>query len=172
MTLSDPILKAIGREYTLGIPNAVILMLVLAVIFSLIAKYTTFGRRIYVIGGNQQVAWLSGIAVGKNLTLMFVLNGLLCGVCSLVYCSQLGAALPQNATGFEFDVITAVVLGGTSMAGGKGTIVGSLIGALLIGTLNNGMVMMDIQAYWQDIISGIVLVAAVILDIMRNKKAG
>lgn len=97
MTLSDPILKAIGREYTLGIPNAVILILVLAVIFSLIAKYTTFGRRIYVIGGNQQAAWLSGIAVGKNLTLMFVLNGLLCGVCSLVYCSQLGAARPQNA---------------------------------------------------------------------------
>ena len=172
MTLSAPVLKAIGREYTFGIPNAVILMLILAIIFSLIAKYTTFGRRIYVIGGNQQVAWLSGIAVSKNLTLMFVLNGLLCGVCSLVYCSQLGAALPQNATGFEFDVITAVVLGGTSMAGGKGTIVGSLIGALLIGTLNNGMVMMDIQAYWQDIISGIVLVVAVIFDIMRNKKAG
>ena len=78
--------------------------------------------------------------------------------------------MPQNATGFEFDVITAVVLGGTSMAGGKGTIVGSIIGALLIGTLNNGMVMMNVQSYWQDVIGGIVLVIAVIFDIIKNRK--
>lgn len=172
ITLSSDVLKFVGRDYTAGVPNAVILMLVLVVLFSLLAKFTTFGRRIYVIGGNQQVAWLSGIAVKKNLTVMFLLHGLLCGVCALVYCAQLGAAMPQNATGFEFDVITAVVLGGTSMAGGKGTIIGSLIGALLIGTLNNGMVMMDVQAYWQDIISGIVLVIAVVFDIIRNKQAG
>ena len=78
--------------------------------------------------------------------------------------------MPQNATGFEFDVITAVVLGGTSMAGGKGTIVRSIIGALLIGTLNNGMVMMNVQSYWQDVIGGIVLVIAVIFDIIKNRK--
>lgn len=171
ITLSSDVLKFIGRDYTAGVPNAVILMVLLVVLFSLVAKFTTFGRRIYVIGGNQQVAWLSGIAVRKNLTVMFLLHGFLCGICGLVYCAQLGAAMPQNATGFEFDVITAVVLGGTSMAGGKGTIVGSLIGALLIGTLNNGMVMLDVQSYWQDIISGIVLVIAVIFDIIRNRQA-
>ena len=93
-----------------------------------------------------------------------------CAVTTVVYCSQLGAAMPQNATGMEFDVITAVVLGGTSMAGGKGTIVGSIIGALLIGTLNNGMVMMNVQSYWQDVIGGIVLVIAVIFDIIKNRK--
>ena len=171
ITLGSDVLKFIGRQYTAGIPNAVILMLILVIVFSLVAKFTTFGRRIYVIGGNQQVAWLSGIAVKRNLTVMFLLHSILCGVCGLVYCAQLGAAMPQNATGFEFDVITAVVLGGTSMAGGKGTIIGSLIGALLIGTLNNGMVMLDVQAYWQDIISGIVLVIAVVFDIIRNKQA-
>jgi len=170
ITLGNSVLKFIGRDYTAGIPNAVILMLLLVVIFSLMAKYTTFGRRIYVIGGNPQVAWLSGIPVKKNLTLLFLLHGLLCGICSLVYCSQLGSAMPQNATGFEFAVITAVVLGGTSMAGGKGTIVGSLIGALLIGTLKNGMVMMNVQTYWQDVISGIVLVLAVVFDIIRNRQ--
>ncbi len=170
ITITNATIKAIGRGYCGVIPNAVIIMLVMVVLFSWIAKKTTFGRRIYVIGGNANVAFLSGIDVSKNLSLMFILNGLLCGVTTIVYCSQLGAAMPQNATGMEFDVITAVVLGGTSMSGGKGTIVGSIIGALLIGTLNNGMVMMNIQSYWQDVIGGIVLVIAVIFDIIKNRK--
>lgn len=170
ITITDAAIKTIGRGYCGPIPNAVIIMLVLVVLFSWIARSTTFGRRIYVIGGNANVAFLSGINVAKNMSLLFILNGLLCGVTTVVYCSQLGAAMPQNATGMEFDVITAVVLGGTSMSGGKGTIVGSIIGALLIGTLNNGMVMMNIQSYWQDVIGGIVLVIAVIFDIIKNRK--
>ncbi len=170
ITIGDPVIKQIGRGYLGPIPNAVIIMLILVVAFTLIATYTTFGRRIYVIGGNSQVAFLSGINVSRTMTGLFILNGLMCGITTLVYCSQLGAAMPQNATGFEFDVITAVVLGGTSMAGGKGTIVGSIIGALLIGTLNNGMVMMNVQSYWQDVIGGIVLVIAVIFDIIKNRK--
>jgi len=170
ITITDVAIKTIGRGYCGPIPNAVIIMLTLVVLFSWIAKSTTFGRRIYVIGGNSNVAFLSGINVSKNMSLLFVLNGLLCGITTVVYCSQLGAAMPQNATGMEFDVITAVVLGGTSMSGGKGTIVGSIIGALLIGTLNNGMVMMNIQSYWQDVIGGIVLVIAVIFDIIKNRK--
>ena len=170
ITIGDGFIKQIGRGYLGPIPNAVIIMLVLVVLFALLSTYTTFGRRIYVIGGNQQVAFLSGINVTNTMTGLFILNGLMCGITTLVYCSQLGAAMPQNATGFEFDVITAVVLGGTSMAGGKGTIVGSIIGALLIGTLNNGMVMMNVQSYWQDVIGGIVLVIAVIFDIIKNRK--
>lgn len=170
LTITNDAVKLIGRGYSGPIPNAVIIMLAIVVLFSLIAKYTTFGRRIYVIGGNANVAFLSGIDVSKNLSLMFLLNGLLCGITTVVYCAQLGAAMPQNATGMEFDVITAVVLGGTSMSGGKGTIIGSIIGALLIGTLNNGMVMMNIQSYWQDVIGGIVLVIAVIFDIIKNRK--
>lgn len=170
ITISNDVIKTIGRGYIGPIPNAVIIMLALVALFSWISSKTVFGRRIYVIGGNANVAFLSGIDVCKNISLMFVLNGFLCGVTTLVYCAQLGAAMPQNATGMEFDVITAVVLGGTSMAGGKGTIVGSIIGALLIGTLNNGMVMMNIQSYWQDVIGGIVLVIAVVFDIIKNRK--
>ncbi len=170
ITITNEAIKFIGRGYLGPIPNAVIIMLALVVLFTWIARSTVFGRRIYVIGGSSNVAFLSGIDVSKNLSLLFILNGLLCGVTTVVYCSQLGAAMPQNATGMEFDVITAVVLGGTSMSGGKGTIVGSIIGALLIGTLNNGMVMMNIQSYWQDVIGGIVLVIAVIFDIIKNRK--
>lgn len=170
ITISNAFIKNVGRGYLGPIPNAVIIMVVLVVLFSWISRKTTFGRRIYVIGGNADVAFLSGINVKRNLSLMFILNGFLCGVTTVIYCAQLGSAMPQNATGLEFDVITAVVLGGTSMAGGKGTIVGSIIGALLIGTLNNGMVMMNIQAYWQDVIGGIVLVIAVIFDIVKNRK--
>lgn len=168
--IADPVIKAIGRGYTGAIPNAVIIMLLMVVLFSLIAKFTSFGRRIYVIGGNAQVAYLSGINVSKTLTGLFILNGVVTGLATLVYCSQLGAGMPQSATGMEFQVITAVVLGGTSMSGGKGTIVGALIGAALIGTLNNGMVMMNINSYWQDVISGIVLVIAVVFDIIKTKK--
>lgn len=167
--IADPVIKAIGRGYTGAIPNAVIIMVIMVVGFSLLAKYTTFGRRIYVIGGNANVAFLSGINVDRTLIGVFALNGLVTGIATLVYCSQLGAGMPQNATGMEFDVITAVVLGGTSMSGGKGTIVGALIGAILIGTLENGMVMMNINSYWQDVISGIVLVIAAVFDIIKNR---
>lgn len=170
IVISNEIIKALGRGYSFGIPNAVIIMLIVVVIFSLIAKYTVFGRRVYVTGGNGQVAHLSGISVDKTVTGVYLLNGLVCGIATLIYCSQLGSAMPTNATGIEFDVITAAVLGGTSMSGGKGTVVGALIGALLISTLNNGMVMMNVQTYWQDVIGGIVLVVAVIFDIMKNRK--
>lgn len=171
VTIVNDVIKIIGRGYTFGIPNAVIIMLICVIIFSLIAKYTVFGRRIFVIGGSSQVAYLSGINVSKNLMELFMLNGLMCSIASVIYCSQVGAAMPTNATGMEFDVISAVILGGASLAGGKGSIVGALFGALLLGTLSNGMVMLNIHTYWQQIISGVVLVLAVVLDIIKNKRA-
>lgn len=171
VTISNDTIKWIGRGYTVGVPNAVIIMLICIVVFSLIAKYTVFGRRIFVIGGSSSVAYLSGINVSKNLMGLFMLNGLMCGLASVIYCSQLGAAMPNNATGMEFDVISAVILGGASLSGGKGSITGALFGALLLGTLSNGMVMLNIHTYWQQIISGVVLVLAVVLDIIKNKRA-
>ena len=116
------------------------------------------------------MAYLSGINVSKNLMGLFILNGFMCGLASVIYCSQLGAAMPNNATGMEFDVISAVILGGASLSGGKGSITGALFGALLLGTLSNGMVMLNIHTYWQQIISGVVLVLAVVLDIIKNKR--
>ncbi len=170
-TLSSDFIKWIGRGYTAGIPNAVIIMLVMIILFTLISKYTVFGRRIYVIGGSSQVAYLSGINVKSNLIFLFILNGVMCGLASLIYCSQLGSALPSNANGMEFDVISAIILGGASLSGGKGSIVGALFGALLLGTLSNGMVMLNIHTYWQQVISGIVLVLAVVLDVVKTRKS-
>lgn len=170
ITLSGDFIKAIGRGYTLGIPNAVIIMLVMVVLFVLISKYTTFGRRIYVIGGSNQVAYLSGINVERNLSLLFVLNGLVCGLATMIYCSQLGSAMPSNASGMEFDVISAVILGGASLSGGKGSIAGALFGALMLGTLSNGMVMLNIHTYWQQVISGVVLVVAVVFDVVKRRR--
>ncbi|NLF28456.1 MAG: ABC transporter permease [Clostridiales bacterium] len=170
ITLSGSFIKAIGRGYTLGFPNAVILMLTMVILFALLSRYTTFGRRIYVIGGGSQVAYLSGINVEKNLSVLFVLNGIMGGIATLIYCSQLGSAMPSNASGMEFDVISAVILGGASLSGGKGSIIGALFGALLLGTLNNGMVMLDIHTYWQQVISGLVLVLAVVLDVIKKRR--
>lgn len=171
VTITNDVIKTIGRSYTLGVPNAVIIMLITVVLFTLLARYTVFGRRIFVIGGSGQVAYLSGINVSGTLMALFVINGVMCGLASVVYCSQLGAAMPTNATGMEFDVISAVILGGASLSGGKGSIVGALFGALLLGTLSNGMVMLNIHTYWQQVISGVVLVLAVVLDIIKNKRA-
>lgn len=170
ITLSGDFIKQIGRGYTLGVPNAVIIMLVMVVLFILISKYTTFGRRIYVIGGSNQVAYLSGINVERTLTILFILNGLVCGLATMIYCSQLGSAMPSNASGMEFDVISAVILGGASLSGGKGSIAGALFGALLLGTLSNGMVMLNIHTYWQQIISGVVLVVAVVFDVIKRRR--
>lgn len=170
ITLSGNFIKAIGRGYTFFVPNAVIIMLIMVILFALISKFTTFGRRIFVIGGGSQVAYLSGINVEKNLSILFILNGIMCGVATMIYCSQLGSAMPSNASGMEFDVISAVILGGASLSGGKGSIVGALFGALLLGTLNNGMVMLDIHTYWQQVISGLVLVLAVVLDVLKKRR--
>ena len=121
VTITNDVIKTIGRSYTLGIPNAVIIMLITVVLFTLLARYTVFGRRIFVIGGSGQVAYLSGINVSGTLMALFVINGVMCGLASVVYCSQLGAAMPTNATGMAFDVISAVILGGASLSGGEKT---------------------------------------------------
>lgn len=170
ITVSDPVLKFIGRSFTLGVPNVVWLMLILVVLFTWIANCTTFGRRIFVIGGNSKVAYLSGINVKKTTLVLFTVHGLVTGVATIVYTSQLGAALPSAAASLNFQTISAVVLGGVSLTGGKGSIVGAIVGAMLLGTLNNGMIMLNIQTFWQDVIIGIVLIFAVTLDIVKNKK--
>jgi ribose transport system permease protein len=171
ISVRSDVLQFIGRQYTFGIPNPLILMLILVVIFNIIAWFTSFGRRILVIGGNEKVAYLSGINVKRTKMWLFIVHGLVTGIAAVVYISQLGAALPSAATNLNFQTISAVVLGGVSLTGGKGSIVGAIIGALLLGTLNNGMIMLDIQSFWQDVITGVVLIIAVSLDIIKNNRS-
>lgn len=169
ITVADPVLKFIGREYSIGVPNVVWLLIILVVLFAWIARSTTFGRKVFVIGGNAKVAYLSGINVRKTKVFLFAVHGLVIGIATILYTAQLGAALPSAAQNINFQAISAVVLGGVSLTGGKGSIVGGVVGALLLGTLNNGMVMLDIDTFWQDVIIGFVLIFAVTLDIIKNK---
>lgn len=171
ITVTSDVLRFISRSFTFGVPNSVLLLILVVMLFVLITNYTTFGRSVMVIGGNSRVAYLSGINVKRKLLQLFILHGAVVGIATLVYTGQLGAALPSAAVNLNFQTISACVLGGISLSGGKGSIVGGIIGALMLGTLNNGMIMMDINTYWQDVIIGFVLIFAVTLDIIKNRRA-
>lgn len=171
ITVSDDVLKFVGRKYTAGVPNAVILLVILMLIFVWIMNRTTFGRRTLVIGGNEKVAFLCGINVKRHILKVYMLHGCIVGIATVVYTGQLGASLPSAAQNLNFQSISACVLGGISLSGGKGSVVGGVIGAMLIATLNNGMTMLELNAYWQDVVYGFVLIFAVTMDIIKTRSA-
>ena len=153
-----------------GVPTPVMILIVLAVIFVFITTRTRFGRRIYAIGGNQEAARLSGIHVRSYTMVLYIIMGVMAAVSGIMLTSRLDGATASAGTAFETDVISAVVIGGTSMAGGKGTIVGALIGALVIAALENGMSLLNITYYYQSIVKGLVLIFAVLLDVSTQSK--
>ena len=171
ITINSPVFDFIGRSRTAGIPNAAILLLFLLIILSLMAKYTVYGRRIFVIGGSKTVAYLSGINYKLDTLKLFILHGFVTGIAAIVYTAQLGAALPTAAQNTNFTAISACVLGGVSLTGGKGSLVGAVVGAILLETLNNGMNMIGVSSFWQDVITGLVLIFAVSLDIIKVRRA-
>ena len=165
--LTDPGYVWIGRGDVAGVPVPFILMLVLYALFIFILRYTPFGRDIYAIGGNAMASRLAGVPVRRYLLSVFVISSLLAGVGGMVQSAQLAAGTPQLATGLEFTVIAAVVLGGTSMAGGKGTLIGSLIGVFILRTLDNGLILVNVSSYFQQVARGAVLILAVAFDQIR-----
>ena len=167
--LTHPQFQLIGRGDILGVPIPFIIMLILYAIFIFIIRRTHFGRSLYAIGGNPKAARLAGLPTRRNLLIVFILSGLLAGIGGLVQASQLAAGAPQAATGMEFTVIAAVVLGGTSLAGGKGTLIGSLIGVFILRTLDNGLILTGISSYYQDVFRGGVLILAVGFDQLRTR---
>ena len=146
------------------IPNAVCLTLVLYVIAHIVMSKTVLGRYVYAVGDNRQAAWLSGVPVKRVLMFTYILSGLLAGVGGVVLSSTFRSGEPTFGIMYELYVIAAVVVGGTSLTGGRGTVVGTLIGALLIGVINNGMNLLHVTAYWQKVILGLVILGAVLLD--------
>lgn len=154
-----------------GLPNVFMIMAVLIAGYSFIAKHTTIGRRIYAVGGNQKAAKLSGINSEKLTFLVFANMGMLAALAGLVFAARLNMATPKAGETFELDVIAAVFIGGASMAGGVGTIVGAVIGAFIMGVMNNGMSIMGIGIDWQQMIKGLVLLAAVLFDVYNKNKA-
>lgn len=161
--------KFIGRGYVLGIPWPVILMVIFFVIAFIILNKTPFGRKTYAIGGNEKAAFISGIKTDAVKVKIYAISGFLATLAGLILTSRLNSAQPTAGTAYEMDAIAAVVLGGISMSGGKGKITGVLIGALILGTLNNGLNMLGVSSFYQQIVKGIVILIAVLIDRKRNK---
>jgi len=155
-----------------GMPNVLITMGVLTVIYAFITETTTVGRRIYALGGNQKAAKLSGIKTERLTFLAFTNMGVLAAAAGLVFAARLNTATPKAGFALELDVIAAVFIGGASMSGGVGTIIGAVVGAFLMGVLNNGMSIMGIGIDYQQMIKGLVLLAAVIFDVYNKNKQG
>ncbi|MBM7702501.1 ABC transporter permease subunit [Metabacillus iocasae] len=158
-----------GRGYFLGIPvPAITMMLSFAVLWVILHK-TPFGRKTYAIGGNEKAAIISGIKVPRVKIMIYSLAGLLAALAGAILTSRLNSAQPTAGTSYELDAIAAVVLGGTSLSGGRGLIVGTLIGALIIGTLNNGLNLLGVSSFFQMVVKGVVILIAVLID--RKKSA-
>jgi ribose transport system permease protein len=152
------------------IPLPVILMVVIAIIMSLFLSRTVWGYRIYALGGNEQATGLSGINTGRVKVLVYTLCGFLTAIGGLLMTARLGVAAPTAALGYELDIIAAVVIGGTSLFGGEGTILGVLIGAAIMQVLRNGLVLLGFPAYWQPAAIGLVIVIAITLDQLRKRR--
>jgi putative multiple sugar transport system permease protein len=153
-----------------GLPNVLVVMFALIALFVFITTRTTFGRRVYAMGGNVKAAKLSGINTELMTFWIFTIMGMLAGLAGLVFAARLNVATPKAGQGFELEVIAACFIGGAAVTGGVGKIVGAVIGAFIIGVMNNGMSIMGIGIDWQQVIKGIVLLLAVFLDVYYKNK--
>ncbi|MEW9673226.1 ribose ABC transporter permease [Ammoniphilus sp. 3BR4] len=169
IVLTDPLFKFFGSGTVLAIPTPVFIMTLVYVAAFFVLKYTMFGRHVYAIGGNEEAASLTGIKVGATLIKVYMISGLLSGLAGVVLAGRLYSGQPTAGVGFELDAIAAVILGGTSFTGGVGTIQGTIIGALIMGVLSNGLTLLDVNYYWQLVIKGGVIILAVLLDRLRTK---
>ncbi len=154
-----------------GIPNPVIIFLAIALAGAFLTQNTTFGRYLYAIGGNPDAARLSGINIQKHILAVFCIMGALSGVAAIIYTARVGSASPDAGQLLELDAIAACVIGGTSLMGGRGTVFGAVLGALIMASLDNGMSLERVEPYMQNIIKGAILVAAVGLDMAGRRKS-
>ncbi len=161
---------ALGQGTLGGVPSAVVLMLVLYAIAHFVMAHTTAGRYIYAVGSNTRAARYSGVPVERTIVRVYVVSGLLAGLGGIIMASQLKSAAPTYAQNYELYVIVAVVIGGTSLSGGKGKVFGTLIGALLIAVVQNGMNLLNVGSNPQMVVLGAVLIAAVLLDRLKRRR--
>jgi inositol transport system permease protein len=160
----------IGQGDVFGVPVPIIILVVMAVVTHVLYAHTKFGKYIYAIGGNEQAARVSGINAARYKMLIYVYASFLAGLAGVVVSSRIGSGQPGLGVGYELDAIAAAVIGGTSLsAGGIGTVAGTIVGALIIGVLNNTLDLMNVSAFWQQIVKGCIIVGAVILDQLKNR---
>ena len=159
----------IGTGWFLGMPMPVWISIIVVFLAAFFMKKTRTGRYIYAIGGNERAALLSGVNVNKVKVVVYMVAGMLCGIAGLLVTARLDSAQPNAGMGYELDSIAAVVIGGTSLSGGKGSIIGAVIGAGIIGVLNNGLVLLNVSPFWQQVIKGFVILLAVVIDKLNAK---
>ena len=177
--VTDALPVSIGRNDTLdaldrsvlGIPPAAIIMLVFFAIFAFVSRKTAFGRSVFAIGGNAHAAFLSGISVSKIRVALFAIAGAMAAISGILLVSRLGSGNATAATGLEFDVIAAVVVGGTSLSGGRGSMLGTLLGVLVITLIGNGLVLLGINPFFQQVVRGLIIVIAVLANIQAIKRS-
>ena len=160
----------IGSGYLFKIPIPVIVMLVIFALAFFILEYTIFGRHVYAVGESKLAAFQAGLKVNKNLILVYMITGFLAAIGGIITTARLGSAQPLAAQGLELSAIAAVVLGGTSLSGGRGTIIGTLLGSVLMGLIQNGLNLLNVGMYYTQIISGIVLFIVLLFDAISNKR--
>lgn len=163
--------RFIGRDDVLGVPMPVILFALVFIVSYWVLSSSRFGRRVYAVGGNPHAARVSGINVRRVIMTVYIISGGLAGLAGMILAARTGSALTQAGIAYELDAIAAVVIGGTSLLGGVGRVTGTLIGALLIAVVNNGLDLMGVESYYQQVIKGALIVAAVMLDQARQKNA-
>ncbi|WP_236630852.1 ABC transporter permease [Bifidobacterium aemilianum] len=153
-----------------GIPVPIMMMVIMGIIAAVILNLTSAGRSMYAVGGNMEASRLSGISVHKTQIMVFVLSGVFAAVAGLVIAGRLHSAQPQAATGYEMDAIASVVIGGASLSGGKGRISGTFVGAILLAVIRNGLNILNVSSFWQQVVIGLVIAFAVSFDTLRRQE--
>ncbi|PSW21715.1 ABC transporter permease [Photobacterium sanctipauli] len=161
----------IGQGTVAGIPVPVIIFIVMAIVSYILLNYTRFGKYAYAIGGNETAAYVSGINVKKYKILVYTYAGLLAGIAALILSARINSGQPGLGVMYELDAIASATVGGVSHAGGIGTIQGTIIGTMIMGVLQNGLDLLNVSAYWQQVVKGLVIVVAVVFDMKRQKKS-
>jgi ribose transport system permease protein len=160
----------LGTGVFLGMPVPVWIMLGLTAVFMVVTRRTPFGRHLYAVGGNERAARLTGLNVTRIKLAVYTLAGALAGVAGLIVTARLDSAQPNAGLGYELDSIAAVVIGGTSLSGGRGSIAGTVLGCLIIGVLNNGLFLLNVSPFWQQVIKGLVILIAVAIDKLNTRQ--
>jgi len=162
--------KFIGLGSVVVIPTPIVLMVILALLFSFFLRKTVTGRWVYAIGGNEEAARISGVRVDKTKRLVYALCGVMAAVAGIATAARLGVGQSTAGLGYEMDAIAAVIIGGASVNGGVGTVMGPVLGAAIMGVLRNGLVLLNVSAYWQQAVLGLVIVVAVSIDKLRSDR--
>ena len=155
---------------SLPVPNSVVILFVLAIAASVVLSRTALGRYTFALGSNEEAVRLSGVNVDRWKIAIYVLAGAICGVAGLLIASRLNSAQPALGQGYELEAIAAVVIGGTSLSGGTGTMLGTIIGAFIMSVLTNGLRILSVAQEWQIVVTGVIIILAVYIDILRRRR--